>query len=249
MSLYLSRLLLNARSRQVWSELASPYEMHRTLMHAFEGYLADSKERGREKVGMLFRAEADEQEHHVVVYVQSLVEPDWSFLEHLKGYVLDTPDRSGVSVKDVSGAYATLQDGQTLSFRLRANPTRRIGNSAVNKPELKGKRVGLLSEESQVAWLARKGRAGGFDLLPVGMAAAPDGAQPPLSVTVRLEGKQVGRKREAQQLHAMTHLAVVFDGLLRVTDAGVFRKSLVAGIGSGKAYGFGLLSIARASRR
>ena len=42
----------------------------------------------------------------------------------------------------------------------------------------------------------------------------------------------------------MTHLAVRFDGLLRVTDAGDFRETLICGIGPGKAYGFGLLSIA-----
>ena len=33
--LYLSRLILNPRSRQVMSEMAHPYEMHRTLMRAF----------------------------------------------------------------------------------------------------------------------------------------------------------------------------------------------------------------------
>jgi CRISPR system Cascade subunit CasE len=32
--------------------------------------------------------------------------------------------------------------------------------------------------------------------------------------------------------------------VLRVTDAAQFRTTLASGIGSGKAYGFGLLSIA-----
>jgi len=40
---------------------------------------------------------------------------------------------------------------------------------------------------------------------------------------------------------------VLFDGRLVVTDADRFRETLTAGIGSGKAYGFGLLSIARAA--
>jgi CRISPR system Cascade subunit CasE len=42
----------------------------------------------------------------------------------------------------------------------------------------------------------------------------------------------------------MTHFAVVFDGLLRVTDTGAFTETLVHGLGSAKAFGFGLLSIA-----
>ena len=35
MNLYLSRILLNPRSRRAMSELLHPYEMHRTLMRAF----------------------------------------------------------------------------------------------------------------------------------------------------------------------------------------------------------------------
>jgi CRISPR system Cascade subunit CasE len=38
---------------------------------------------------------------------------------------------------------------------------------------------------------------------------------------------------------------VQFEGDLEVTDAAAFRAALAQGIGSGKAYGFGLLSIAR----
>jgi CRISPR system Cascade subunit CasE len=44
----------------------------------------------------------------------------------------------------------------------------------------------------------------------------------------------------------MTFGDVVFEGRLRVGDAEAFRRALAVGIGSGKAYGFGLLSVARA---
>jgi CRISPR system Cascade subunit CasE len=37
---------------------------------------------------------------------------------------------------------------------------------------------------------------------------------------------------------------VLFSGRLEVTDAALFRDALAKGIGSGKAFGFGLLSIA-----
>ena len=40
--------------------------------------------------------------------------------------------------------------------------------------------------------------------------------------------------------------AVLFDGLLTITDTASFQRILVAGLGSGKAFGFGLLSIAPA---
>ena len=43
----------------------------------------------------------------------------------------------------------------------------------------------------------------------------------------------------------MSFGSVLFEGELIVTDVEAFRAALVKGIGSGKAYGFGLLSIAR----
>jgi CRISPR system Cascade subunit CasE len=42
----------------------------------------------------------------------------------------------------------------------------------------------------------------------------------------------------------MTFGSVLFEGVLQVTDPDGFRETLATGIGSGKAYGFGLLSIA-----
>jgi len=242
--IYLSRLLLTPESRQVRSELAQPYEMHRTLMHAFDGQIPSGQCNPREKAGMLFRVDVDERNHRIIVYVQSLIEPDWSFLRGLPDYLFDGSDQPGASYKDISIAYARLQNGQTLSFRLRANPTKRIGKSAGDQPGLKGKRIGLVREQDQIAWLERKGRNGGFVLLKAGSIETSDETQCPYSVTVRTEGKQAGRKREGSHAYKTTHLSVVFEGLLQITDASVFGKTLVRGIGSAKAYGFGLLSIA-----
>jgi len=247
--LYLSRLVLDLRSRQVWSELAQPYEMHRTLMHTFERYPLKEKENAREKFGVLFRADVDTHCNRVTLYVQSSVEPDWSFLATFQDYLLTGADKPNPACKDVAGAYQQLQDEQALSFRLRANPTKRIGKDAENNGAWKGKRVGLLREEEQIAWLIRKGqereigKPGGFEILMKDVAA-PSGEvlQVPL-VNVRREGKQRGRKKENGRSHETTHLSVLFDGLLRITDANDFRETLARGIGSAKAYGFGLLSI------
>ena len=38
-------------------------------------------------------------------------------------------------------------------------------------------------------------------------------------------------------------LAVTFEGTLEVTDAELFRQALCAGIGRGKAYGLGMLTV------
>lgn len=248
MSLYLSRLLLNPRSRQVWSELAHPYEMHRTLMRAYPEATDLTKNKARDEFGVLFRADVDDRRGVVKVYVQSAIEPDWSFLDGLNDYLRTDTGTDECAHRDVMPDFRKIQEGQVLSFRLRANPTKRI---AKDGDLLKGKRVELTRESEQIGWLIRKGRVigegvpGGFELL---MKKATDvngeeGLVPRVSVST--EGKHKGQKREAGSGHVTTHLAVLFDGLLRVTDTDAFLGTVAGGIGAGKAFGFGLLSIAR----
>lgn len=238
--LYLSRLRLDLGSRQVRSELASSYEMHRTLMRAFPESPTDA----RKAFGVLFRAEPDEQRGIVTVYVQSAVKPDWSFLEPLH-YLREQP----APLKDLARAYAGLQAGQVLRFRLRANPTKRIARPIDGNNALKGKRVAVVREEEQSAWLARKGREreprqpGGFELLTRRVWESDGTSRELPCVSVRPEGKQSGLRQGCK----LTHFAVCFEGLLRVIDANAFRQTLAAGIGPAKAFGFGLLSIAPAA--
>ncbi len=247
MSVYLSRLILNPRSRQVMAELAHPYEMHRTLMQAFPKATDDEQAKARDEFGVLFRADVDDRRGVVKVYVQSRIEPDWSFLDELNGYLAGNTGMAGYEFRDLIPAYRQIQDGQVLSFRLRANPTKRV---AKDGDPLKGKRVELQREEEQIAWLIGKGQGGrdgvpgGFELVRKTGTNAEGKEGLVWSVEVRAEGKMKGRKKDGAVGHAMTHLAATFDGLLRVTDRDSFLETLVHGIGSGKAYGFGLLSVA-----
>lgn len=250
MNLYLSRLLLNPRCRQVQSELAYPYEMHRTIMKAFLKSVDGSRTRVREGLGVLFRADVDDSGKRVTVYVQSTVMPDWSFIEGINDYLIAEAEPANPVCKKITKAFQNLKNGQIFTFRLRANPTKRIGRASKGYSELKGKRVGLLREEEQIAWLVRKGhdrekgKPGGFEILMHKIEDREGEIRSIPRVNVRREGKQRGRKKEEEK--AMIHLAVRFDGLLRVTDADAFRETLSRGIGSGKAFGFGLLSLAPA---
>ena len=248
--MFLSRLILNPHCRQVKSEMAHPYEMHRTLMRAFPKATDDTKLKARDEFGVLFRADVDDQRNVVKVYLQSRIEPDWLYLEELDNYLCPDTELCEYDHKDIMPACRKIRRGQEFSFRLRANPTKRI---ARQDDSMKGNRVELRREEEQIDWLIRKGQGigkgmpGGFDLLmrEVGDTEGDERQFP--YVTVRCEGKQTERKRNMARGHVTTHLAVVFDGLLRVTDANAFLETLVRGIGPGKAFGFGLLSIAPVS--
>ena len=51
-----------------------------------------------------------------------------------------------------------------------------------------------------------------------------------------------GRSRNAHQVSLYT---VTYEGILKITDVGLFRETLLKGIGRGKAYGCGMLTVAR----
>ncbi|MDM7986093.1 MAG: type I-E CRISPR-associated protein Cas6/Cse3/CasE [Smithella sp.] len=250
--LYLSRLILDLNCRQVRSELAQPYEMHRTLMHAFEGYAIDKeKENAREKFGVLFRQDVDDQNGRAVVNVQSVVEPDWSYLDKCKNYLLFDESAQNPAYKNISVSYRGLRNGQTVAFSLRANPTKRIFKPSKGDDILKGKRVALLRESEQIDWLVRKGNErergcpGGFEILAKKTKVQNDEIRQIVHVNTMPEGKQIGYKTDEQGEHRMTHLTVRFDGLLRITEPDAFRETLVRGIGPAKAFGCGLMLVKR----
>ncbi|NLJ34802.1 MAG: type I-E CRISPR-associated protein Cas6/Cse3/CasE [candidate division WS1 bacterium] len=155
--MYLSRLILDPRSRRVRSELAAAYEMHRTLMQGFPASLpADER--------VLFRVDVDRRSGVPVVLVQSRHRPDWSLLASAERYLLDVSDR-GLLNPDCKAVHLSLTGGQLLGFRLRANPAYKRG----------GKRLAWLTEPEQLRWLERKGHEGGFRVMAV--TVIPEGWQ------------------------------------------------------------------------
>lgn len=244
MSLFLSRLKLDPSSRRVASEVAHPYEMHRTILRAFPG-TGNESGKTEARFGVLFRIEGGKPHLPVTVLVQSKQEPDWTSLLSLDGYLESGP--SSAECRNLDKALSTIRDGQMLAFRLRANPTRRLGRTG---GAMAGKRVELVREEDLIAWLARKGEGseslgkGGFELVQFTAGNGP--VQSFFRVTVTCEGKVVSRKTESGASHQMTHNSILFEGLLKVTDRDAFVETLAAGIGSAKAFGFGLMTVAPA---
>jgi CRISPR system Cascade subunit CasE len=113
-----------------------------------------------------------------------------------------------------------IQAGGQHRFRLLANAT-------VTR---NGARHGLVKEVDQLAWLTRQGDQFGF--------------------TVQgCEVTDAGRihVRQGSSANRITLTAVLFDGSLTVTDPARTREAIARGLGRGKAFGLGLLSLARAS--
>lgn len=235
--MWLSRLILDPRSRAVQRDLADCQQMHRTVLSAFPA-VATATGAPRQELGVLYRLET-ERSGRLLVLVQSRVEPDWSRLP--RGYLLDTQGQPpNPACKPVGERYARLRLGMILAFRLRANPTRKIDTKSKAGVRRHGRRVEARNEGAQLAWLQRKAAQAGFEVLSI--QARPDVQ----AVQARPESKVTGFRSQpdAPARHRLTFASVVFDGVLRIADADRFRFALEHGVGPGKSYGFGLLSLA-----
>lgn len=253
-SLYLSRLRLNPTNRVIWRSMSNAQQMHALLLRGFPIG-------NRSTHNMLYRLDPVKGEPGGVIdiIVQSSIEPDWAYLRH-EGLLQHESEFFGDGlVKNISSLPDRLQIGDVYRFRLRANPTKRVPwnvwaaehpekahayahdarrftapripvtvltGEDLRKPE--GERPS--AEEKLHEWIVRKGEMNGFQVARV--TSRPD----PLTGDMQLGEKGSGIK--------LSHKAILFEGLLKITDLHAFRDALVHGIGSGKAYGFGLLSLA-----
>jgi CRISPR system Cascade subunit CasE len=222
--MYLSQLTLNPRSRQVRSELARAYELHRTVMSGFITSFADER--------VLYRLEQSARDGIPRLLVQSRFAPDWSRLQAQPGYLLVLPD-GNPQVREFDPRFSP---GQHLVFRLLANPTRSIKTDGVHAAQdesgrrLRGKRLYISDPAEQAAWLAGKSAGGGFHIC---------------ALRINNRGEQhVAVPDEHDHIQPARHWAVCFDGELEVTHPDIFRQILENGIGSAKGFGYGLLTVA-----
>ncbi|HEY89504.1 MAG TPA: type I-E CRISPR-associated protein Cas6/Cse3/CasE [Thermoflexia bacterium] len=222
--MYLSRLILNPRTRRVQRELANPYELHRTLMRAFPENLPAGER-------VLFRVDVAPRTGVPAVLLQSHTRPDWAWLgaPGARDYLIRSPATKEFNL--------TFTSGQTLAFRLRANPT--VKHSAPG--EKQGRRDPLYREADQRAWLERKGQIGGFRIIQVHIVGEGNlyGRQPLPKKGAPPEADKSSRPR----FHKLTFHAVRFEGLLQVTNPEQLWQTVQTGIGSAKSFGFGLLSL------
>ena len=108
-----------------------------------------------------------------------------------------------------------VREDERYRFRLVANPT-------VTRA---GKRYGLSGEDSQLAWLQRQGKKHGFGI----HAAAVTG------------GDVLDNTNDKRRIVIKR---VRFEGVLSAVDSARLSTAITHGIGPGKAFGCGLLSLA-----
>jgi CRISPR system Cascade subunit CasE len=249
MTMYLSSLLIDLgnnpdRPHPGKSWLRNLYHVHQRLCMAFPSvfrkaddvdflkpFSADDFGNSHVHVertldsGFLYRIDPLHNGRAMIV-VQSATKPDWGYAFHNAGFLL-------ASSPEVKSFEPRILKGQLLQFRLAANPTRRLSR---NSPDVKEKSIGKrvpVPTDKLINWLARQAESAGFSIDKDSTISQPS--------YVYVNKKQNG---EGQRLRY-----VLFEGLLRVADPDALQRTLIRGIGSCKAFGFGLLSLAPFSAR
>ncbi len=241
--MYLSCLLIDVgdnpdrpRPGRLW--LRNVYHVHQRLCMAFPSMSQKSEdadflkpftpeEFGKNQVhvtraagsGFLFRIDP-QPGGRVVILVQSAVEPDWEYAFHNAGYLL-------AAAPEVMPFVPCFTERQHLRFRLVANATRKIDTkSGPDGRKRNGRRVPV-SPDCLSDWLASRAEQSGFSIEN--------------STSVR-PGYIYANKTPDGEGHRL--YSVRYEGILNVTDPVRFQNAIIHGIGPGKAYGFGLLSVA-----
>ena len=128
--------------------------------------------------------------------------------------------------RDYAPLLANAVTGSRWRFRLTANPT--VSKSRTKE---RGKVLAHITPHFQKQWLVKQSERRGFTL-----------CEDEFEV---MSSQWLHFNKKGQ--NAVTILSVTFEGVLTVTDEALFRTALIEGIGRGKAYGMGLLTLMRLS--
>lgn len=149
----------------------------------------------------------------------------------------EMPDLSGVVEQFGTGVapesrnydplLARITPGSRWQFRLAANPTKSCKDA--QKPAARGTVAAHCTTQYQKQWLLDRAAKHGFAL-----------TEDSFTVT-RVQWHHFAK----HGTRPVSLLAVTYEGVLQVTDPEAFRNLLCQGMGRGKAYGLGLLTVMR----
>ncbi|MGW4646975.1 type I-E CRISPR-associated protein Cas6/Cse3/CasE [Kitasatospora sp. NPDC004289] len=168
----------------------------------------------RRHLGVLFRTETTDTGVHILL--QSAREPDLDRLP--AGYGI-------AATKSLTPLLDAMRPGLSVSYRIAANPIRKPGRTTRELYKLSA--IVPLHGAAADEWWTRQAEASGLALTAL-RSTPMDAAQ--------------GTRRSDQ--NRIKHARVLFEGTATITDTDALRTRLTEGIGKGKAYGCGLLSLA-----
>jgi len=221
---YLTRMEINPRRRAARRYLGSPQVMHAAVESAFPAATAGERRLWR----------VDTAGEAVWLYIVSATRPDLTHIVEDIG----RPTTTSWETKDYQPFLERLEEGQVWGFRLTANPTH-SGRRGPDAPDTQ--RFGHLTVSHQEQWLTE--RMTGWGARAVVASPGEGEALSSFSVMGR-EIVQFSHQRGGARSR-VTLTRTSYEGLLEVESAEKLRSALVNGMGHAKAYGCGLMTLAR----
>ncbi len=259
--MYLSNLEIDMKSKGVSNWLINPYKIHQRLWMGFEKQKSEAS-----RPDFLYRVEENFKqtgETKPRILVLSNISPVWENAFNGEEFLKGKPHILSLNLDNF------IEEDRSFRFSLKANPTKKIKDyrrlfkeelkdyperesrenrekykegkenlekliqtvSKEQRESLPSKRVGIYKEHEQVDWLKRKGEQSGFEISILKFDKG--------------EKEKVLKKKDGSLQNELDLLQVQFSGVLRVTNSEQFKKAYCDGIGSGKAFGCGLLLLAR----
>lgn len=231
--MYFSRIQLNPQRRKTREALANPQVMHAMVASSAPPGMQTSED-GR----LLWRIDRDS--HDIRLYIASPCVPGLEHIVEQAGWTA-----SPGQTTDYTRFLDRLTRGQEYAFRATLNPVKRqrVANS-------RGKVLPFCRETEQIDWLRSRSASWGFELPdiprefdPLSPGIPDDSASPAVKV-IRADDR-VFRKGSGTNRQHVTQRQVTFTGRLVVKDPLLMKRSLANGMGRGKAYGCGLMTLAR----
>ncbi len=202
----------------------------------------------RERV--LWRIDADNSRRPGLL-VLTRSRPSWEHLTEQAGWpTADDPGDPQVVVRDYRPLLDRLASGQAYAFRLVANPTQSTRHPIVPTARQKERaaggetgrsvRLGHRSVAHQVAWLTTRAERWGFDI----PASSSSGAMGEPIPDLRVAGRRRMSFAKTGTPGRVVVQVVSYEGRLQIVDPERFGAAILDGLGSAKAYGCGLLTLA-----
>ncbi|WGD37192.1 type I-E CRISPR-associated protein Cas6/Cse3/CasE [Lysinibacter sp. HNR] len=237
---YLSKVFINPRRKAGLRYISNPQATHAAIMQAFP----PETEIGRP----LWRLEKEGTRAHLLVL--SNLRPDWSHITEEAGW----GDAEGAQAKIAS--YQPLIDlisrGREFHFKTTVNPVHSTTSpqgkyakeaatkTALNTPEGKRPRGTVVPHKTvahQTKWFQDRVERWGFELSPLNSNTSS-----PAGKAFTLTNRNVLKFKHTKGSQITLNTAT-FEGLIRISDPEVALNSLLNGVGQGKAYGCGLITL------
>jgi CRISPR system Cascade subunit CasE len=218
--MYLSRIAINKGLRKSRQALAFPQMMHAAVLGSFPpgGNGGDEN-----KKRVLWRT--DTIGENTWLYVLSEDRPDFSHIVEQFGWL---KSNQAWETKDYKPLLDRLEPGQHWRFRLHANPVRTTDG-----------KISALAVDGQKKWLSERAEKNGFSLATV------DFDNETYEVFDVIHRNILKFKKRLTDSSFVVLSVATYEGELIVNDKDLLKRTLCSGIGRAKAYGCGLLTLAK----